>query len=55
MSSDLHSKTKAKLKADLKVYRGYASDKLLVVFGHVFKKSPVPLSEKTKFKHAYSV
>ena len=55
MNSDLHSKTKTKLKADLKVYRGYASDKLLVIFGHVFKKSPVPLSEKTKFKHAYSV
>lgn len=47
--------SKHKLKSDLKVYRGYASDKLLVVFGHVFKKSPVPLSEKTKFKHAYSV
>lgn len=46
---------KKKLKSDLKVYRGYASDKLLVVFGHVFKKTPVPLSEKTKFKHAYSV
>lgn len=43
------------LKSDLKVYRGYASDKLLVVFGHVFKKSPIPLSEKSKFRHAYAV
>ena len=55
MSSNLPSEKGKKLKSDLKVYRGYASDKLLVVFGHVFKKSPVPLSEKTKFKHAYSV
>lgn len=43
------------LKSDIKLYRGYASDRLLVVFGHVFKKTTVPLSEKTKFKHAYSV
>ncbi len=51
MSSDSTSN----LKSDLKVYRGYASDKLLVVFGHVFKKTATTLSEKTKFKHAYSV
>ena len=43
------------LTSDLKVYRGYASDKLLLVFGHVFKKNTIPLSEKSKFKHAYSV
>ena len=53
MSSNIIRKDN--LKADIKLYRGYASDKLLIVFGHVFKKSPVPLSEKTKFKHAYSV
>lgn len=51
----MKSKSNRNLRADLKVYRGYASDKLLVVFGHVFKKTSVSLSEKTKFKHAYSV
>ncbi len=44
-----------KSDCDLKVYRGYASDKLLVVFGHVFKKKATTLSEKTRFRHAYSV
>ncbi|AFM03843.1 hypothetical protein Fleli_1415 [Bernardetia litoralis DSM 6794] len=51
----MKSELNRNLQADLKVYRGYASDKLLVVFGHVFKKTATTLSEKTKFKHAYSV
>lgn len=34
----MKSELNRNLQADLKVYRGYASDKLLVVFGHVFKK-----------------
>lgn len=51
----MNSDSNSHLKADLKLYRGYASDKLLVVFGHVFKKPATKLSEKTKFKHAYSV
>ncbi len=55
MDFNLHSKTNETLQADLKLYRGYASDKLLVVFGHVFKKPVAKLSEKTKFKHAYFV
>jgi len=54
-NDNLASTSQKKLKSDLKVYRGYASDKLLVVFGHVFKKTATTLSEKTKFKHAYSV
>lgn len=55
MDFNLHSKTNETLQADLKLYRGYASDKLLVVFGHVFKKPVAKLSEKTRFKHAYFV
>jgi phosphatidate phosphatase APP1 len=57
MNLDTHTSltSKNQLTSDLKVYRGYASDKLLVVFGHVFKKTATTLSEKTRFKHAYSV
>lgn len=43
------------MKPDLKVYRGYASNRLLMVFGHAFHKQTIPLSEKKRFKHAYSV
>lgn len=42
-------------KSDLKVYRGYASNRLLMVFGHAFQKPTITLSEKRRFKHAYSV
>ncbi|WP_338761759.1 App1 family protein [Bernardetia sp. ABR2-2B] len=51
----MRSDSNLHLKSDLKVYRGYVSDKLLVVFGHVFKKKATTLSEKSRFKHAYSI
>lgn len=42
-------------KPSIKAYRGYTSDKLLFVFGHVFEKPLPSLSEKRRFKHAFSV
>lgn len=45
------------MKLDLQLYRGYANDEELVVFGHLFKSwAPDKYqSDKKGFKHAFSV
>lgn len=46
------------MEIDVSVYRGYANEREIVIFGHVFKKnapSRFVIDQKRKWKHAYAI